>query len=360
MRTPYGSLHDVGTQFIARVDDEGLQVGVRDGRVAVARESNRADVGAGEKLVFEAASSALRRDTIATFGEEWAWIERVAPPFPIDGRTLADFLTWLSAQTGREVLFDTPATETLARATVLRGSIDLDPMSKLAAVIATTDFSYMIDGGAILISSTRPSSPEATATSPLRSAVRKIDARLAMVPLADELRGRSRFLLLLACCLCAAAGHAQNTQPYRGRSVQTVIEELRAAGAPLVYSSNLLSLICACGRSLRAPSLSSSRARFWSRTASVCANRTACGSSCDIGPASESPPAIGRIAVQSLVLQAPRSNARRYRWMLPQDRAPRWQAAAPNFPTSPSDAIRSPCVLRASSRSARRLMSRSA
>jgi ferric-dicitrate binding protein FerR (iron transport regulator) len=153
VRTAYGSLHDVGTQFIARVDDEGLQVGVRDGRVAVAREADRADVGAGEKLVFEAASSALRRDTIATFGEEWAWVERVAPPFPIDGRTLADFLTWVSAQTGREVVFYTPATETLARATVLRGSIDLDPINKLAAVIATTDFSYMIDGGAILISS---------------------------------------------------------------------------------------------------------------------------------------------------------------------------------------------------------------
>jgi ferric-dicitrate binding protein FerR (iron transport regulator) len=153
VRTRYGSLHDVGTQFIARVDDEGLQVGVREGRVALAREADRADVGAGEKLVFEAASSALRRDTIATFGEEWAWVERVAPPFPIDGRTLADFLTWVSAQTGREVVFDTPATETLARTTVLRGSIDLDPMSKLAAVIAITDFSYTTDGGAILISS---------------------------------------------------------------------------------------------------------------------------------------------------------------------------------------------------------------
>ena len=153
VRTPYGSLHDVGTQFIARVDDEGLEVGVRDGRVAVARASDRADVGAGEKLVFDAASSALRRDTIATFGEEWAWVERVAPPFPIDGRTLADFLTWVSAQTGREVVFDTPATEALARTTVLRGSIELEPMPKLAAVVAITDLSYIIDGRTILISS---------------------------------------------------------------------------------------------------------------------------------------------------------------------------------------------------------------
>jgi outer membrane receptor protein involved in Fe transport len=49
-------------------------------------------------------------------------------------------------------------------------------------------------------------------------------------------------MLLLSACLLGPAVHAQGAGalPYRGRSVQAVIEELRAAGAPLVYSSNLL------------------------------------------------------------------------------------------------------------------------
>jgi outer membrane receptor protein involved in Fe transport len=44
----------------------------------------------------------------------------------------------------------------------------------------------------------------------------------------------------LCCALLAAAAGAQAPGAYRGRTVQSVIDELRAAGAPLVYSSNLL------------------------------------------------------------------------------------------------------------------------
>jgi len=46
------------------------------------------------------------------------------------------------------------------------------------------------------------------------------------------------FLLAVVFCVCALA-EAQGA-PYVGRSVRAVIDELRAAGLPLVYSSNLL------------------------------------------------------------------------------------------------------------------------
>lgn len=51
---------------------------------------------------------------------------------------------------------------------------------------------------------------------------------------------RARCVLFLGCLLSAALVSAQPTNPLRGRSVQSVIDELRAGGAPLVYSSNLL------------------------------------------------------------------------------------------------------------------------
>jgi hypothetical protein len=151
VRTPHGSLHDVGTQFIVRVEGARLEVGVRDGAVALARQSGRSEVAAGQKLVVDRASSTVLRDAIPTFGEDWAWAEALAPPFDIDGRTVAEFLTWVSAQTGRNIEFDTPSTENLARAAELRGSIDLPPLSKLAAVLATTDLTYSIDGPTISI-----------------------------------------------------------------------------------------------------------------------------------------------------------------------------------------------------------------
>ncbi len=47
-------------------------------------------------------------------------------------------------------------------------------------------------------------------------------------------------LLVVGCVLLAVAAGAQPGGTYRGRTVQSVIDELRAAGSPLVYSSNLL------------------------------------------------------------------------------------------------------------------------
>lgn len=49
-----------------------------------------------------------------------------------------------------------------------------------------------------------------------------------------------RWLVIVGCVLAAAVAGAQPSGPYSGRTVQSVIEELRAAGSPLVYSSNLL------------------------------------------------------------------------------------------------------------------------
>ena len=47
-------------------------------------------------------------------------------------------------------------------------------------------------------------------------------------------------MLGLAWIASCATVYAQNPPSYRGRSVQSVIDELRAAGLPLVYSTNLL------------------------------------------------------------------------------------------------------------------------
>ena len=50
-----------------------------------------------------------------------------------------------------------------------------------------------------------------------------------------------RLVVILLISLAGAAGvTAQPDRSLRGRAVQSVIDELRAAGAPFVYSSNLL------------------------------------------------------------------------------------------------------------------------
>lgn len=151
LTTELGIVRDVGTQFMARVDSESLEVGVREGRVALTRDADQGDAGAGDKLVVAAAAAGIRRDSIATFGDEWAWAERVAPPFDIDGRVLGDFLGWFEGQTGRTVVLADPTAERVARETRLNGSIDLEPLPKLAAVLALTDLDYSLEGERVVI-----------------------------------------------------------------------------------------------------------------------------------------------------------------------------------------------------------------
>jgi hypothetical protein len=148
--TSFGTVRDVGTQFIAEVEATRLEVGVRDGSVTVARGNDQVAADAGERITVRDGAAASR-EPLATFGADWAWAERLAPPFDIDGRRLIDFLEWVAAQTGRALEFSGPATEQVARETVLTGSIDLEPLPKLEAVLTLTDLSYSIDGGRVLI-----------------------------------------------------------------------------------------------------------------------------------------------------------------------------------------------------------------
>jgi len=151
VRTPLGVVRDMGTQFVARLAGERLDVAVRNGRVAIERGSSAVDVVAGERVSVTSGASAPRRERSASFGGDWDWAERLAPRFDIDGRRLIDFLQWVEAQTGRTLEFADPNGEQAARDTVLTGSIDLEPLPKLAAVLTTTKFGYALDGDRIVI-----------------------------------------------------------------------------------------------------------------------------------------------------------------------------------------------------------------
>ena len=66
------------------------------------------------------------------------------------GRSI-DFLRWIEAQTGRTLVFADAASEQAARDTMLSGTVELEPLLKLAAVIATTDLDYSLEGERIVI-----------------------------------------------------------------------------------------------------------------------------------------------------------------------------------------------------------------
>jgi hypothetical protein len=151
--TALGTVRDVGTQFVVRLDGEGggLDVGVRDGRATLTTRSASDTAEGGQRLVAAQDAGAIRREPMATFGGDWAWAEALAPPFDIDGRTVSDFLEWFEQQTGRHVEFGSSGAEQLARETKLSGSIDLEPLQKLSAVMALTDLVYTVEGERVVI-----------------------------------------------------------------------------------------------------------------------------------------------------------------------------------------------------------------
>ncbi|HJR70095.1 MAG TPA: FecR family protein, partial [Gammaproteobacteria bacterium] len=150
--TDLGNVRDIGTQFLARLDPAAgrFDVGVRDGRVEVMRGNETGAAGVGERLVITQDAASIRRDTIATFGGEWDWVERVAPPFDTDGRTIGDFLTWFAAQTGRTVEFGSTDAERAARERI-SGPIDFPLLQQLSAVLAIADLTYALEGELVVI-----------------------------------------------------------------------------------------------------------------------------------------------------------------------------------------------------------------
>jgi len=149
--TELGRIRDVGTQFLVRLDDQQLDVGVRAGRVDLSRAGTSDTAGVGERLIASQAANGVRRDSIATFGSDWEWAESLAPPFEIDGRTVSDFLAWFAEQTGRTIVFADGAAERAAREARLTGSIDLPPMQKLSAVLALTNLTYALERERVVI-----------------------------------------------------------------------------------------------------------------------------------------------------------------------------------------------------------------
>jgi ferric-dicitrate binding protein FerR (iron transport regulator) len=156
IRTPSGLVRDIGTQFEVRIEvrlaGAGVRIRVRDGQVRVTY-ANGADAraGAGEELFSrpDGSDRSIDRRPIATTGSEWAWAERAAPPFAVEGQTLGAFLDWVSHEGAWTVTFADRRLSATARTTVLHGRPDLlmelTPAEALDVILPTCGLRHRID-----------------------------------------------------------------------------------------------------------------------------------------------------------------------------------------------------------------------
>ena len=99
VHTRWGVARDIGTRFEVRLRGSALRVRVRDGLVRLSQDRQSHDANPGEELTLDGDSSVVRR-SVPVFGSEWAWAFALARPFDLEGRSLRDFLDWITGENG--------------------------------------------------------------------------------------------------------------------------------------------------------------------------------------------------------------------------------------------------------------------
>ena len=151
VRTRLGVVRDIGTQFEVRLRDDELWVSVREGLATLARAGRSFAAPAGTRLVAGAAGGVESR-ALPVLGPEWDWVLAIAPEFRIEGRTLGEYLDWLSRETGWRVQFADPSIDREAPTIVLHGSVaGLRPDETPPAVLPTCGLRHRLSGSTLVI-----------------------------------------------------------------------------------------------------------------------------------------------------------------------------------------------------------------
>jgi hypothetical protein len=156
--TPFGLVRHVGTQFQVELIGTATRVRVREGRVLVqpsGRASEAIALGVGDELRAEDGKAQVSRG-LASFGPAWDWAADLAPPFDIENRPLAEFLTWLAREQGWQLRYATGAEQQTALGIRLHGSVTgLDASASLARVGLITGVPLVARDGVLEVGVTR-------------------------------------------------------------------------------------------------------------------------------------------------------------------------------------------------------------
>jgi ferric-dicitrate binding protein FerR (iron transport regulator) len=149
--TVLGAVTDIGTQFAVSIQDDLLDVAVREGRVDIRSDAHKYVAMSGERVMLEEQGE-VKVERLALTDEYWSWTTDLAPAFDIEGKSLMDFLKWAARESGRLLFFEDSEIRMAAMRTDLHGSIsDFAPLEALESVLATTTFRYHIEADKIVI-----------------------------------------------------------------------------------------------------------------------------------------------------------------------------------------------------------------
>ncbi len=147
--TPFGVAHDIGTQFEVRLLAAGVRVRVREGEVRLERDGTAHQALSGTELTLRADGS-VERTASAGHGSAWDWVLVTAPVFELEGRTLSEYLAWVSRETGWRLQFAERELERQVETIVAHGSIaGLSPDQSLEVVLPSSELSFRVEDGTL-------------------------------------------------------------------------------------------------------------------------------------------------------------------------------------------------------------------
>jgi FecR protein len=148
IRTPLARIVDIGTRFEVRTGD-GLLVRVRDGSVDISTRKQQVRVNAG----FESRVRSDGSQEVSAFVPDGdPWTAAIAPPFAIEGRSVAALLQWCSRETGLTLRYSSRDAEHTARTTLLHGTVNgLQPLEMAEVVLPTAGLEAVHKGGDLVI-----------------------------------------------------------------------------------------------------------------------------------------------------------------------------------------------------------------
>jgi len=149
IRTDYGVVRHLGTQYMTQVGADELVISVREGVVLI-DGTVKARASAGQKFAISSSGALSTNDTNGV--DDWEWIEKSTPAVNLDGRFVAEALAWVSRESGRTISYGSEGAERLAKQTELRGYWQLPPTRALEIFMMTVDLNARIEGEVIIIS----------------------------------------------------------------------------------------------------------------------------------------------------------------------------------------------------------------
>lgn len=147
IRTEFGLVRHLGTQYMTEVGADELVVSVRAGIVSI---DGRARATRGQEFTISGGGVLSTADTNGVDG--WEWIEKSTPAVNLNGRSVHEALQWVSRESGRRIQYASAAAETLARSETLHGDFDIEPSRALEIFMLTVDLDARKEGEVILVS----------------------------------------------------------------------------------------------------------------------------------------------------------------------------------------------------------------